>query len=59
MVLTIHHLRYLQSGRIAWLCEELGIDYELNTYERSPLLEPLAYEHCTLRNRHQPFRAVI
>ena len=44
MLLTIHHLRYPQSGRIAWLCEELGFDYELNTYERSPFLAPPAYK---------------
>jgi glutathione S-transferase len=33
-----------RSGHISWLCEELGIDYELNTYERSPLSDPLAYK---------------
>jgi glutathione S-transferase len=33
-MLTIHHLGISQSERIVWLCEELGIDYELKRYER-------------------------
>ena len=33
-MLTIHHLCVSQSERIVWLCEELGIDYELKRYER-------------------------
>ncbi len=33
-MLTIHHLRLSQSERIVWLCEELGIDYELKLYDR-------------------------
>ena len=32
--LTVHHLRISQSERIVWLCEELGLDYELNLYTR-------------------------
>lgn len=28
-MLTIHHLGRSQSERIIWLCEELGIPYEL------------------------------
>jgi glutathione S-transferase len=28
-MLTIHHLGRSQSERIVWLCEELGIPYEL------------------------------
>jgi len=28
-MLTIHHLGKSQSERIVWLCEELGLDYEL------------------------------
>jgi glutathione S-transferase len=35
-MLTIHHLRISQSERIPWLCEELGIPYELKIYERTP-----------------------
>ncbi|MCE7798150.1 glutathione S-transferase [Sphingobium sufflavum] len=33
-VLTVHHLGLSQSERIVWLCEELGIDYDLKRYER-------------------------
>ena len=40
MVLTVHHLGRSQSERIVWLCEELGLDYELRVYDRSPLLAP-------------------
>jgi glutathione S-transferase len=34
-MLTVHHLRKSQSERIVWLCEELGIPYELKCYERN------------------------
>ncbi|WP_395016240.1 glutathione S-transferase family protein [Dongia sp.] len=33
-MLTIHHLGRSQSERIVWLCEELGIPYELKRTER-------------------------
>jgi len=33
-MLTIHHLGASQSERIVWLCEELGLPYELIRYER-------------------------
>ncbi len=33
-MLTVHHLGISQSERIVWLCEELGIDYECQRYER-------------------------
>ena len=33
-MLTVHHLRLSQSERIVWLCEELGLDYELKLYTR-------------------------
>ena len=33
-MLTVHHLRISQSERIVWLCEELGLDYELKLYDR-------------------------
>ena len=33
-MLTIHHLRISQSERIVWLCEELGLDYDLKLYDR-------------------------
>lgn len=32
--LTVHHLGRSQSERIVWLCEELGLTYELKRYER-------------------------
>lgn len=33
-MLTIHHLGKSQSERAVWLCEELGVPYELVRYER-------------------------
>lgn len=33
-MLTVHHLRYSQSERIVWLCEELEIPYVLKLYDR-------------------------
>ena len=33
-MLTIHHLGTSQSERILWLCEELGIPYEMKRHER-------------------------
>ena len=33
-MLTVHHLGRSQSERIVWLCEELGLDYELKRYAR-------------------------
>jgi len=33
-MLTIHHLGKSQSERIVWLCEELGLSYELKHYQR-------------------------
>jgi glutathione S-transferase len=33
-MLTIHHLGRSQSERIVWLCEELGLEYELKHYQR-------------------------
>ncbi|KAM0549539.1 hypothetical protein ACHAPJ_009355 [Fusarium lateritium] len=44
MPITIHHLQVSQSERIPWLCEELGIEYELKLYQRSPLLAPPEYK---------------
>lgn len=35
-MLTVHHLRISQSERIVWLCEELGLDFELVLYNRDP-----------------------
>lgn len=44
-MLTVHHLGISQSDRIVWLCEELGIDYDLKRYERDPVtrLAPAEY----------------
>ena len=33
-MLTIHHLGKSQSERILWLCEELGVPYELKIHDR-------------------------
>jgi len=36
-MLIVHHLGRSQSERIVWLCEELGLDYELRRYDRDPV----------------------
>lgn len=36
-MLTVHHLGKSQSERIVWLCEELGIPYELKCYARDKM----------------------
>lgn len=48
-MLVIHHLGISQSDRIVWLCEELGIDYELKHYERDPetRMAPAEYKALT------------
>jgi glutathione S-transferase len=33
-MLIVHHLHRSQSDRIVWLCEELGLPYELKLYDR-------------------------
>lgn len=45
-MLTVHHLGKSQSERIVWLCEELGIDYELKCYDRDSrtMLAPAEYK---------------
>ena len=45
-MLTVHHLGVSQSDRIVWLCEELGIPYELKRYDRDPVtrLAPAEYQ---------------
>lgn len=44
-MLTVHHLGISQSDRVVWLCEELGIPYQLVRYERDSQtrLAPAAY----------------
>ena len=45
-MLTVHHLRRSQSERIVWLCEELGLAYELKCYDRNKtdVLAPPEYK---------------
>jgi glutathione S-transferase len=45
-MLTVHHLGKSQSERIVWLCEELGIAYELKRYDRDTetMLAPPEYK---------------
>lgn len=42
--LIVHHLKVSQSDRVSWLCEELGLDYELKLYDRAPLFAPDEYK---------------
>lgn len=44
MVLIVHHLHTSQSERVPWLCEELGLSYELKTYARAPVMAPPEYK---------------
>jgi glutathione S-transferase len=45
-MLIVHHLGVSQSDRIVWLCEELGVPYELAKYDRDPVtrMAPDAYK---------------
>ena len=45
-MLTVHHLGKSQSERIVWLCEELGLPYELKRYARDSvtMLAPPEYK---------------
>jgi glutathione S-transferase len=36
-MIKIHHLGHSQSERVVWLCEELGIAYEIRHYTRDPV----------------------
>jgi glutathione S-transferase len=44
-MLIVHHLGKSQSERIVWLCEELGLSYDLKIYARNKvtMLAPPAY----------------
>lgn len=44
MSLIVHHLHVSQSERVPWLCEELGIPYELKLYDRAPTMAPPEYK---------------
>lgn len=47
-MLTIHHLRNSVSDRVIWLCEELGVPYELKSYDREPsMAAPPEYKALT------------
>lgn len=47
-MLTIHHLRQSVSDRVIWLCEELGLPYRLETYDREPsMAAPPSYKALT------------
>ena len=35
-MVTIHHLERSRSDRIIWLCEELGIEYQIVQHQRDP-----------------------
>lgn len=43
-MITVHHLNNSRSQRILWLLEELGIEYEIQRYERDPktMLAPVS-----------------
>jgi glutathione S-transferase len=43
-VIVVHHLNNSRSQRILWLLEELGLDYDLERYQRDPatMLAPAA-----------------
>ena len=36
-MITVHHLNHSRSQRIIWLCEEIGVDFEIVTYQRDPV----------------------
>ncbi|NTJ42903.1 glutathione S-transferase [Agrobacterium larrymoorei] len=35
-MITVHYLENSRAHRILWLLEELGVDYEVKTYQRGP-----------------------
>lgn len=37
MSIIVHHLNNSRSQRVLWLCEELGLDYEIRHYQRDPV----------------------
>jgi glutathione S-transferase len=43
-MLVVHHLGISQSERIVWLCEELGVPYELKLYKRENGRAPAEYK---------------
>ncbi|MBV9529089.1 glutathione S-transferase family protein [Sphingomonas sp.] len=47
-MLIVHHLGISQSDRIVWLCEELGLDFELRRYDRDPVTKLAPPEYRAL-----------
>ncbi|MDX2277361.1 MAG: glutathione S-transferase [Hyphomonadaceae bacterium] len=47
-MIVVHHLQTSQSERIVWLCEELGIPYELRLYQRDPATQMAPAEYRKL-----------
>jgi glutathione S-transferase len=47
-MLKVHHLGVSQSERIVWLCEELGVGYELVRYDRDPVTRMAPAEYKAL-----------
>lgn len=43
MPVIVHHLAMSQSERVVWLCEELGLEYDLRVYDRNPVVPPPSY----------------
>jgi glutathione S-transferase len=35
-MITVHHLNNSRSQRVLWLLEELGLEYEIRSYQRDP-----------------------
>ncbi len=35
-MITVHHLNNSRSQRVLWLLEELGLDYDIQLYQRDP-----------------------
>ena len=35
-MIIVHHLNNSRSQRILWLLEELGLEYEIKSYQRDP-----------------------
>jgi glutathione S-transferase len=47
-VITVHHLGISQSERVVWLCEELGLPYDLQRYERDAVTRMAPAEYRAL-----------
>ena len=47
-MLVVHHLGVSQSDRILWVCEELGLSYQMKRYERDPVTRAAPAEYKAL-----------